>query len=250
MRKGRLYLVLLIGASLAGCVAEGSGTNAVCRWTGDTAGPLDLRDDRAARHLSEDAERAEDVAIRYGDGHSRPGTAPGATMADYFRVREQCMATLFQLIADRHHVTSQQVRDSINTHRHASLDWAVMVSFALFYAFWADRFVRGLWRRFPPVTDRLHGIIATLAVSPVAGLLGLEIGEGWARYAETLRIGYGHLVQRDQRIPWGHHRLAIFLVGVFLFCILSQLRYREARLRRSPIPTSLLGLLSADSEPF
>jgi hypothetical protein len=54
------------------------------------------------------------------------------------------------------------------------------------------------------------------------------VGELWAFEAETLRIGYGHLVQRAERIPWGHHRPAIFAAGLVVFWILSWIRYRAA----------------------
>jgi hypothetical protein len=75
----------------------------------------------------------------------------------------------------------------------------------------------------------LLGILSTIVFSPVAGFLGDEIGEGWSRYTEALRIGYGHLNQRAERIPWAHHRVSIFTAGVVIFWIVSWLRYREAR---------------------
>jgi len=237
--KWQICLVLLLSAITTGCVAESSGPDAACRWSGDTAGPLNLRDDGMARHLSEDAVAAQVIAIRYADGHSRPGTAFGATMADYNNTRDQCMASLFQVIADQHHVTPQQVRESMDSHPRTSLDALVVLSFALVYTFFVNRFVRGIWRRFPPAEDRLLGILSTIVISPVAGFLGLETGEGWSRYTEALRIGYGHLNLRAERIPWAHHRLSIFTAGVLIFWIVSWLRYRDARSRPAQNPSSL-----------
>jgi len=228
MMRGGITLVL-ISVILAVCIPESSGPDAVCRWPGDTRGLLNLSDESAARHLSQDAESAEDLAIRYADGHSRPGTALGATMADYLRTRDQCMAALFQVIGDHHHVTPQRVRESINTHRSTSLDVVVMLSFGLLYAVAAYRFVGGIWRRFLPTEDTLLGITATVVISPVASLLGVVTGDFWSGEAEALRIGYGHLVQRAARIPWGHHRPAIFTIGVLVFWALSWFRYREVR---------------------
>jgi hypothetical protein len=227
--KLHVYLMLLAGAVGAGCISESSTPAAVCRWPGDATGWLDLSTDGAARQLSEDAERAEDLAIRYADGHSRPGTVPGASMADYQKVRDQCMASLFQLIADQHHVTPQQVRGSINTHRRTSLDVAVMLSFGLLYAAFANRLVRGVWRRFPPTEDRWAGFAATILLSLAASLTGVVVGEMWSGQAEALRIGYGHVSYRANRIPWGQHRSAVSVVGVSVFWILSWLRYREGR---------------------
>ncbi len=240
--------MLLVIVAGTGCVSESSTPDAVCRCPGDAAGPLNLTNDGAARHLSEDAERAEDLAIRYADGHSRPGTAQGASMADYQKSRDRCMALLFQLIAEQHHVTQEQVSGSINTHRRTSLDVAVVLSFGLLYAALVNRFVQGIWRWFPPAQDRWAGITATILISLLASLLGVVACEMWSDQAEALRIGYGHLSYRADRIPWVHHRSAIFVVGVFVFWILSWLRYREARSHRATTPGSLLGLLSIDFE--
>jgi hypothetical protein len=223
-----IYIVPLAYGMLTGCVSESSGPDAVCQWRGDTIGALDLTDPRQDRHLSNDAEEAENLAIRYADGHDRPTNGGGPTIAEYHQTRDQCMAALFQVVADRHHVTPQQVRESINKHRHTSLDWAVMLSFGVLYGLFVNGFVRQIWRRFPPKQDRLLGIMATVLISPVVSLIGVAVGEFWAFEAETLRIGYGHLVERVERIPWGHHRPAIFAAGLLIFWILSWLRYRVA----------------------
>ena len=121
------------------------------------------------------------------------------------------------------------MRDSIDTHRNTILDVVVMLSFGLLYALVAYRLVVGIWRRFLPTEDAPLGIAATVVISPVASLLGLVMGDFWSSEAEALRVGYGHLVQRAARIPWGHHRPAIFTIGVLLFWALSWLRYREVR---------------------
>jgi hypothetical protein len=165
-------------------------------------------------------------------------------MADYQKTRDRCMASLFQLIAEQHLVTPQQVSGSINTYRRTSLDVAVMLSFGLLYAAFVNRFVRGIWRRFPPTEDQWTGFTATIILSLVASLFGLVAGEIWSRQAEALRIGYGHVSYRVDRIPWVHHRFAIVVVGVFVFWIISWLRYWEARSRRAATQRSLHGLLS------
>ena len=224
---------------MTGCMSEYSGTDATCQWSRDAAGQLDLKNETSARHLSEDAWTAEAIAVRYADGHDRPGTAFGATMESYNNTRDQCMASLFQTIADQHHVTPQQVRESITTHRRTSVDAIVILSFALLYAFVASRFCRRIWLRFPPDEGTLPGSIATLVISPVAGWLGLVLGEGWSRYSETLRMGYGHLNVRAERIPWSHHREIIFATGVVIFWIVSWLRRREPASGNDLNPPSL-----------
>jgi hypothetical protein len=127
----------------------------------------------------------------------------------------------------------------MNSHPRTSLDAVVILSFGLVYTFFVNRFVRGIWQRFPPAEDRLLGILSTIVISLVAGLPGLETGEGWSRYTEALRIGYGRLNQRAERIPWAHHRVSIFIAGVVIFWIVSWLRCREARSRPAQNPLSL-----------
>lgn len=198
-------------------IAETSGPDATCTWHSDS---------RA--RLSDDAEKAEAIAIRYADGHSRPGFAPGKTMSDYIQTRDGCMATLFQAIAADRHVTPQQVRHAANTRRHTGLDAAVMLSFGVIYALFVNRFVRGIWRRFPPRQNLAAGILATIVISPMVGILGEVFGEFWAWKAETVRVGYGHLNFLAEQIPWGHHRTVLFALATALFWIFSWLRYRDA----------------------
>jgi hypothetical protein len=129
--KWRICYALFLYAIMTSCMSEYSGTDVTCHWSRDAAGAVNLQKDTTAQHLSEDAWTAEVIAIRYADGHDRPGTAFGATMESYNNTRDQCMASLFQTIADHHHVTPQQVRESITTHRRTSIDAVVMLSFAL-----------------------------------------------------------------------------------------------------------------------
>ena len=222
--KPRLTFLVLACALLTGCVPESSGTDALCQWRPDSR----HRGNLSPEQLSADAEKAEDLAVRYADGHGRPGTNPGSTSEHYHRTIDQCMDSLFQAVANQHHVTPQEVRGSINKHRSTSLDVAVMLSFGLLYAYFVNRFVRGIWRRFPPKRDRLLGILATAVIAPIAGLLGGVAGELWAFQAECIRIGYGHLVGRFDRTLWARDRPGILVAGIIIFWTLSWLRYQEA----------------------
>jgi len=86
MRMGVFFATILFSPSLAGC-ARRDGRNADCRWPGEIpAQPSDTR------HLSSDAEFAEDLAIRYADTHyglRTPGYASGEA---YGAARDRCMA--------------------------------------------------------------------------------------------------------------------------------------------------------------
>lgn len=120
-------------------------------------------------------------------------------------------------------MSAAQVRASLGAHRNKIFDALVMMSFAGIYTLVTKRFVRGIWTRFPPGQDRTLGILSTIIISPIASLLGVLIGGWWSWYAETLRIGYGHLVERSERIPWYHNLSAVFVAGVALFLIMSLL---------------------------
>ena len=238
---------MLVGCGLlACCIPDSSGPDSVCQWPRDSVGPLDLSDPRQSQHLSNDAQIAEDLAIRYADGHSRPGTGRGHSMGEYLQTLDQCTIGLFQVIAEHHKVTPQQVRESINKHRHTSVDAMVMLFFGLAYGLFVDGFVWRIWLRFPPKHDRLLGILATVVISPVVSLLGVVFGEFWANAAEVLRIGYGHLVDRVDRIPWVNHRTAIFAAGILVFWVLSWRRYREGG-SGSDTDSAVLGLLDPPS---
>ena len=92
------YIVLVRCGILALCIPESSGPDSVCQWHRDSMGALDLSDPRQSQHLSNDAEKAEDLAIRYADGHSRPGTGRGHSMGEYLQTLDQCTVGLFQVI--------------------------------------------------------------------------------------------------------------------------------------------------------
>jgi len=64
MRTGpRLVVVMFFVMGAAGCVRR-DGRNSDCRWPKETSNHFG-----SARHLSADAEFAEDLAIRYADAH-------------------------------------------------------------------------------------------------------------------------------------------------------------------------------------
>lgn len=66
-------------------------------------------------------------------------------------------------------------------------------------------------------------------VSLVAAGLAVLGVEQWAGLCENLRIGNGHLSYRLDRLPWGHHRLALFAGALVLFWTMAYLRARAAR---------------------
>ncbi len=139
------------------------------------------------------------------------------------------MAKLFEVVAKDHSVTPEQVRKSINTDRHASLDAMVILSFAVLYSLAASWMAEGAWRHFPPRDGWIVGVVAVLVISSLISLTGVLVGEIWSTLAEEFRVGTDHLSYRVERIPWIHHRLAIFVTGVLMFWLIGAFRYRKAR---------------------
>lgn len=221
MRRLNCVVFAVACGMLAGCVTEASGPDSKCEWPGG---------DGDVRHLSRDARRAEDLAIRYADGHARPNNAGTHSIPAYQALTQQCMTTLFQAVAAERHSTVEQVRESVNKNRSRSLDAVVIATFGLLYAWFANILARRVWRWYPPGRDGLMGLLASAAIGPVMSVLGAAVGQFWSFWLETLRVGYGHLVYRVDRIPWGHHIPAILAAGVAIFWLCAWLRYRDERL--------------------
>ena len=99
----RLLLVLLAFA-VVGC--RTGATQPDCNWN-----------DAGGRSLIEDVKRAEDLAIRHADAR---GLTPG-----WRAVREECEATLFSAVAQKHHVTMHDIADVRAVLGKRSLDAAV-----------------------------------------------------------------------------------------------------------------------------
>ena len=178
------------------------------------------------RRLSDDAEFAEDLAIRYADARRGPRSGHFEGMAEYGRTREQCMAALFKLIGSTHGVTEEQVRRSLG-RRRTGLDLAVILSFAALYGWLAYVIARRLYRLYAH-EGLLTEVVMTIFASAAVSAAGVGLGEEWSLLMENYRLSRGHLSYRVMRIPWTHHRLGLFVGGVVLFCLLSALHHRLA----------------------
>jgi hypothetical protein len=141
-------------------------------------------------------------------------------MAEYGRVRDQQMEEMFKTVAAQHGVSEEQVRQSL-AHRPAVVDVLVMFSFGALYAGIAYL-----------ILCRVNSNVMTLYLSVVWPGIAVLLGEAWAILIEQFRLGTGHLSYRTDRIPWGHHRLALLLAAVVLFWIVALLR------RKGPAPVS------------
>ncbi len=148
-------------------------------------------------------------------------------MAEYGLKRDQCMATLFQIVARSHGVSAEQVRRSLSD-RPKVFDLGVVLSFAVLYVLAAYFVARRLWKLYSRDGDRERAVMMTVYVSAITSAVGtLLLTDLWSTSMENIRIGNGHLSYRVARIPWQHHRPAIFVLGVVLFYAVAALRYRS-----------------------
>jgi hypothetical protein len=164
--------------------------------------------------LRHDAEGAEDRAIRYADAHNGLHSGHFESMAEYARVRDQQIEEMFKAVAAQHGISEEQVRQSL-AYRPAGVDILVMLSFGAFYA--AIAYL---------ISRRLNSSAMTIYLSVVWPGIAVLLGEAWAILIEQLRLGTGY---RMDRIPWRHHRFALFVAAVALYWIVVLLR------RRTPV---------------
>src|SRR3981081_3852531 len=110
MRTGpRLVIAMVFVLGAGGCVRR-DGRNSDCRWPGETSNhPVN------SRHLSADAEFAEDLAIRYADAHFGP-RSPNPS-EEYEAERDRCMDRLFEEIGKEHGLARVQVSGSLGRNR-------------------------------------------------------------------------------------------------------------------------------------
>ncbi len=209
----------------AGCVRR-DGRNSDCKWPPETAVHA-----ATPRHLSADAEYAEDLAIRYADAHHGLRTRNYLSGELYAAERNRCMAELFGQVAKEHNVSLADVSSELGRNR-ALIDLAENLPFALLYCFAAAAVCRMIWRRYPPHAHGwIPGVIMSLFLSLVFATGGVMLGEEWCWLAETERIGNGHMSYRVARLPWALHRPELFAAALIVFWVATAEAARQARPR-------------------
>ena len=211
----RLLLLGAIGFSVcaSGCVRR-EGRNSDCKWPPETV-PSPL----TARHLSEDAEFAEDLSIRYADVNHGLRTPYYVSGEDYVSNRDRCKATLFKEIANQHSVPIERVYDSLGQNR-GYIDLAINLPFALIYCLVAVAVARAIWRRYPPAENGwLPGATMILFISLAFPIAFIMVGDVWARIGETYRVGNGHMSYRADRLIWVRHQTTLFLAALVTFLL-------------------------------
>ena len=131
---------LLLLVCLSGCVRR-DGRNTDCRWPGESnpARPP------SERHLSADAEFAEELAIEYTDAHHGPRSGHFVSHEKAGEERNRCFRVLLAEAGKTHGVPAKAVFDQLGRNRLA-IDLAINLPFFLLYALAAGFAARSLWR--------------------------------------------------------------------------------------------------------
>lgn len=81
-----------------------------CKWPEEPgAKALDPNLRHEARHLREDVEFAQDLAIRYMDAHHGPRSGQFTSHAEASKAMNACLGTLLQKIGTSHNVPPKEV---------------------------------------------------------------------------------------------------------------------------------------------
>ena len=168
---------------------------------------------------------AEDLAVRYADSHRGHRTGHFAGNEAYQRTREQCMATLFEAVANHHGVSTGQVRSAL-VYRRASVDLLVLAAFVAFYVAVANGIVRWMFRSVPSDGPWRRSLATTIAACS-AGSGGVMLFGLYFATFEMIRIGNTHMSYRVGRIPWSQRQGELLVGGIILFALVAA--YRHAR---------------------
>ena len=215
-----IVMVFILGSG--GCVRR-DGRNSDCRWPGETP-----KHPISARHLSADAEFAEDLAIRYADVHF--GLRTPNPSENYGAERDRCMQRLFEEIGKEHSVPAGVVSGSLGRNR-AYIDIVEALPFALLYGLTAIVAARMIWRRYAPAEDGwAPGITMTLFLSLALAAGSTMLGEVWNWFVEGHRIGNHHMSYRADRLFWAKHRFELFAAALMIFWLAVINAARRVRL--------------------
>lgn len=180
-----------------------------------------------ARHLSADAEFAEDLTIRYADSHF--GRRSPNPSEKYGAERDRCMGALFEKVAEEHRAPVEQVSSSLGRNR-GYIDLTEILSFVTLYFFVATVIARMSWRRYSREEHGwTPGMIMALFLSVVFAGACMLPGDVWCDIAETYRIGNSHMSYRFDRLLWARHRAEAFVGLLAVFRIAAATTARNMR---------------------
>ena len=220
----RCAIVMVVALGASGCVRR-DGRNSDCTWPAETSSHS-----ASPRHLSADAELAEDLAIRYADAHF--GIRSPNPSEQYPAERDRCMQRLFAEIAKEHGVPVEQVSASLGRNREY-INAAEVLPIALLCSLAASWGASVIWRRYPPAeAGWAPGITMALFVSLAFAMGSTMFGEQWNWFVEAHRIGNNHMSYRADHLFWAQHRFALLIAALLIFWLAATYAARRARLKQ------------------
>jgi hypothetical protein len=221
-------MALLACFALAGCVRR-EGRNSDCIWPVEPhAQKLTPGQRGYDKHLTGDAEFAEELAIEYMDGQHwrRSGVfPPQASAGDAWK---GCLGVLFTEMAKSHGIPTKEAIKFFG-HRSMATDVAVNLCYLLLYGFLAALVAGRLRSRYPIEDGWTPAIVMVTLCSLAFGVAGEMLGQLWSGVVEGIRVGNGHLSYRVDRVPWGRHARAGFILCVIMFLSATAARYWPRR---------------------
>lgn len=193
-----------------------------------------------ARHLREDVELTEELAIEYMDAQRRPQSAQRKLGRSPSEVMNTCRNSLLKQMSTSHNVPTREVVQFFG-RRSLAIDLAIILPFLLLYGSLATVGAGSLRRRYPPEDSMTAALAMVLLCSLVFGVGGLLLGEQWSIAAENIRIGTGHLSYRVDRLPWVQYRAGFFVLCVAVFwgvaAVRSWVRARHQVIQSTTTPS-------------
>jgi hypothetical protein len=186
----RFWLAVLVLPFCVACL-DRARVNTRCDWDENSVRALALNDWSQQRHLYEDVELAEELAIRYADAvhKERFGFDGHGGLIENGRLRDRCMAALVSTIAAAHDLPVERVKQArLRGYRDPRWDVGVLLSFTGLYGLIAWRIVRRISRRFP-VDDGWPALIAPLLASVPVGMAAFQFFILWGGGLEAIRLG-------------------------------------------------------------
>lgn len=204
--------IVCIALTLSSCVRR-TGRNTNCYWPGES--PLS---NPTERHLSADAEFAEDLAVRYADTHFGPRTRQFESMAGYRQGIQRCAYTLYEAVAATHHVPVSSVQNALGKNR-TFVDIGEFSTFLFLYALASVIAIRRIRSLCSAGDGWAHSLALTLFCAIAFALAGVLSFDEWVGTVESLRVGTWHMSYRGFRLPGSHHRNFIFSALLVFFWI-------------------------------
>ena len=218
----RFLVIAVAVCCLSGC-SRREGLNFDCQWVADQDFKIWLSTDAHVRHLLDDLQTAEELAVRYGD---RTG---GWRLVDTFGIisrhgglkdreagrlaKQTCTVSLLDTIGAIHGLTAEDIARVQPRLAERGLDLPVTIPVIALFALALRSWVRWLRNRFQS-DEWVPWAVATVFGSVILTAVILAIGAGWALLVEIVRLGNEHVGARARTADLRGNFLIMFGAGI------------------------------------